>query len=239
MWNEREEDRHHSISPAILIHYLIFEGVFSFLEQQSAKIAIPKNVQHGDHMHCSHALCREQGIKFCYCSFCEKPVAIQNFRIRHHHCEEWEKKKQEQKQQRSVAAAQNKRRDTLTSNGSRKRLVSRRAADERPCKASRPGSGSGNSLGIAQVDVANGNTETMNAESLFSNRLLQATADTNSQAGDFWRLKNQRRLSQLNSNTLSEWGVLLLNRPQIEEGPELTQWLQTVVEVSGKIVKGP
>jgi hypothetical protein len=36
---------------------------------------------------CSFPECRNAGVKFCFCTHCEIPVAKRNFRIRHNHCD--------------------------------------------------------------------------------------------------------------------------------------------------------
>ena len=42
-------------------------------------------MKHGDELVCSFSPCRDDGVKFRYCSVCSVPVAKRNFRMRHHH----------------------------------------------------------------------------------------------------------------------------------------------------------
>ena len=44
-------------------------------------------MSHGEELVCSYAACRDAGVKFCYCSKCQTPVAKRNFRVRHNHCD--------------------------------------------------------------------------------------------------------------------------------------------------------
>ena len=43
---------------------------------------------HGAELTCSHLVCRQNGVKFRYCAYCEKAVAKRNFRKRHSHTDE-------------------------------------------------------------------------------------------------------------------------------------------------------
>ena len=52
---------------------------------QTAYFDIPENSRHGQHLLCSHSVCRAAGVKFRYCFYCKKPVTKQNFRSRHLH----------------------------------------------------------------------------------------------------------------------------------------------------------
>jgi hypothetical protein len=52
---------------------------------QTAYFVIPENAQHGEELMCSYFLCRNTGIKFRYCAYCNVPVAKRNFRKRHQH----------------------------------------------------------------------------------------------------------------------------------------------------------
>ena len=45
-------------------------------------------MKHGQELVCSYDACRDQGIKFYYCSFCGIPAARRNFRQRHNHLNE-------------------------------------------------------------------------------------------------------------------------------------------------------
>jgi hypothetical protein len=48
---------------------------------------VPQNIKHGDELICSYPVCRNAGVKFCFCTHCRIPVAKRNFRIRHNHCD--------------------------------------------------------------------------------------------------------------------------------------------------------
>jgi len=52
---------------------------------KTAYFSIPDGTEHGQDLVCSHQLCREQGVKFQFCAFCQCPVAKRNFRNRHLH----------------------------------------------------------------------------------------------------------------------------------------------------------
>lgn len=51
----------------------------------TAYFDVPENARHGQHLLCSHSVCRSAGVKFRYCFYCKKPVTKQNFRSRHLH----------------------------------------------------------------------------------------------------------------------------------------------------------
>ena len=57
---------------------------------QTANFYIPRDVKHGDILTCSYPACRAFGVKFCFCVYCNIPVAKRCFRKRHHHSEEEE-----------------------------------------------------------------------------------------------------------------------------------------------------
>ncbi|KAG7348217.1 hypothetical protein IV203_016922 [Nitzschia inconspicua] len=53
---------------------------------ETAYLTISKNMNHGDELVCSHPSCNfTGGVKFCWCHYCQIPVAKRNFRIRHNH----------------------------------------------------------------------------------------------------------------------------------------------------------
>lgn len=54
---------------------------------QNAYFDVPEDVKHGDELVCSFPECRNSGVKFCFCTYCNIPVAKRNFRIRHNHCD--------------------------------------------------------------------------------------------------------------------------------------------------------
>jgi len=53
----------------------------------TAYFDVPENARHGQHLLCSHSVCRAAGVKFRYCFYCKKPVTKQNFRSRHLHAD--------------------------------------------------------------------------------------------------------------------------------------------------------
>lgn len=53
----------------------------------TAYFDVPENARHGQHLLCSHSVCRAAGVKFRYCAYCKKPVTKQNFRSRHLHAD--------------------------------------------------------------------------------------------------------------------------------------------------------
>jgi len=55
---------------------------------KTAYIVIPKDVMHGQALQCSHPICRHRGVRFRYCSACQRPVAKRNFSSRHNHPKE-------------------------------------------------------------------------------------------------------------------------------------------------------
>eukprot|EP00934_Nitzschia_sp_Nitz4_P006451 Nitzschia sp. Nitz4//scaffold3_size479765//443303//444471//NITZ4_000187-RA/size479765-processed-gene-1.275-mRNA-1//1//CDS//3329551019//6441//frame0 len=54
-------------------------------DSNTAYFTIPRSIKHGANLYCSHAQCRKDGVKFCYCIVCGIPVAKRNFRQRHEH----------------------------------------------------------------------------------------------------------------------------------------------------------
>ena len=52
---------------------------------KTAHFRISEDMKHGTELVCSFPACRKAGIKFCYCAFCQTPVAKRNFRKRHMH----------------------------------------------------------------------------------------------------------------------------------------------------------
>lgn len=52
---------------------------------ETAYFELHDNMKHGEHLLCSYPQCASEGVKFCYCRFCRKPVAKQNFKSRHDH----------------------------------------------------------------------------------------------------------------------------------------------------------
>lgn len=52
---------------------------------ETAVFVLHKNMKHGEHLICSDAACRDEGVKFVYCSLCGIPVAKRNFKSRHDH----------------------------------------------------------------------------------------------------------------------------------------------------------
>lgn len=62
-------------------------GMKSDHNSSTAYFDIPENARHGQHLLCSHSVCRAAGVKFRYCFYCKKPVTKQNFRSRHLHAD--------------------------------------------------------------------------------------------------------------------------------------------------------
>jgi len=52
---------------------------------KTAYFRISGDMKHGTELMCSFPSCRRAGVKFCYCAFCQTPVAKRNFRKRHMH----------------------------------------------------------------------------------------------------------------------------------------------------------
>jgi len=68
----------------------------------TAYFDIPEKARHGQHLLCSHSVCRTSGVKFRYCFYCKKPVTKQNFRSRHLHADlDPNKKKDDKKRMNS------------------------------------------------------------------------------------------------------------------------------------------
>lgn len=70
----------------------------------TAYFDVPENARHGQHLLCSHSVCRAAGVKFRYCFYCKKPVTKQNFRSRHLHAnlDPKNKKKDEKEEENKV-----------------------------------------------------------------------------------------------------------------------------------------
>ena len=56
-----------------------------FAFYQTAYFVIPEDIKHGAELVCSYFACRNAGIKFRYCTYCQLPVAKRNFCKRHKH----------------------------------------------------------------------------------------------------------------------------------------------------------
>ncbi|KAG7348326.1 HSF-type DNA-binding protein [Nitzschia inconspicua] len=53
--------------------------------QYTAFFEIPKNPEHGMDLVCSYPACRNGGIKFLYCKYCDDVIAKRTFRVQHLH----------------------------------------------------------------------------------------------------------------------------------------------------------
>lgn len=62
-------------------------GMATDHNSMTAYFEIANEVTHGQHLYCSHPVCRAAGVKFRYCLYCKKPVTKQNFRSRHLHAD--------------------------------------------------------------------------------------------------------------------------------------------------------
>lgn len=62
-------------------------GMATDHNSMTAYFEIAIDVTHGQHLYCSHPVCRAAGVKFRYCLYCKKPVTKQNFRSRHLHAD--------------------------------------------------------------------------------------------------------------------------------------------------------
>ncbi|KAG7336969.1 hypothetical protein IV203_016362 [Nitzschia inconspicua] len=51
----------------------------------TASLEIPVNALHGEDLVCSHPICRQGGIKFLLCKYCDEPVAKRSFYRNHGH----------------------------------------------------------------------------------------------------------------------------------------------------------
>lgn len=79
-----------------LLFFELHKGIFKFSQLkpkfcfsvQTAYFAIPEGTPHGSDLICSHQFCREQGVKFQFCAYCQCPVAKRNFRNRHLHIDD-------------------------------------------------------------------------------------------------------------------------------------------------------
>ena len=72
----------------VSLSHFLHVSLALLLHEQTAHFIIPRDIQHGQDLICSHEACRNGGVKFCYCTFCRIPVAKRNFRIRHIHADE-------------------------------------------------------------------------------------------------------------------------------------------------------
>ena len=52
---------------------------------QNAFFVVPPTTPHGSELRCSHRFCRQNRIKFLYCTYCKAPVTRMKFDIRHAH----------------------------------------------------------------------------------------------------------------------------------------------------------
>lgn len=81
----------------------------------TAYFDVPESARHGQHLLCSHSVCRAAGVKFRYCFYCKKPVTKQNFRSRHLHAnldphhKKKDEKEVERKKKKSKAKEERKK----------------------------------------------------------------------------------------------------------------------------------
>lgn len=88
---------------------------FNTTSPQTAYFDVPESARHGQHLLCSHSVCRAAGVKFRYCFYCKKPVTKQNFRSRHLHAnldphhKKKDEKEVERKKKKSKAKEERKK----------------------------------------------------------------------------------------------------------------------------------
>jgi len=92
----------------------------------TAYFDVPENARHGQHLLCSHSVCRAAGVKFRYCFHCKKPVTKQNFRSRHLHAslDPNNKKKDEKEVDRKKKRNKDKAESKIKMDSERKKLIS-------------------------------------------------------------------------------------------------------------------
>lgn len=88
----------------------------------TAYFDVPEDARHGQHLLCSHSVCRSAGVKFRFCFYCRKPVTKQNFRSRHLHAnlDPNNKKEPDKKKKKSMTKLRTKEK----TNGETKKITS-------------------------------------------------------------------------------------------------------------------
>lgn len=58
---------------------------FHFVDHKTAYFEVTTDMPHGSDLVCSYPQCRDGGVKFLYCKFCDTAIARRSFRSQHLH----------------------------------------------------------------------------------------------------------------------------------------------------------
>jgi hypothetical protein len=193
---------------------------------------MPSEIEHGGDMLCSFSACRNEGIKFCYCSHCGIPVAKRNFWQRHGH------ESQTKKQAKAIVPQATTSQNFLPVRSQLSKRVAPSSQSKLPPPAPRltrpskedhlpKGEGSGTSTN-SSIDTDQSSYDEDNkrakstASSVFSLKERQAVTSGSDGAVS----------SSLNHKQQLHWASLLRQRPSDKNGDDMSAWLLSVIEVS-------
>jgi hypothetical protein len=175
---------------------------------------VPHDVKHGSNLYCSFPACRNEGIKFCYCSHCGIPVAKRNFRQRHDH------------------ASSKKKGDTSNEGQGSGSLRPSRITPQVPVSSAErkePGSHQSESA----KSPGNGGNEAGNSNQLAPKRSLSFKKNGKNVSSESEEIIQSKK----SQDRQLRWASLLRQRPRDISGDEMSAWLISVLEVSN--VKNP
>eukprot|EP00934_Nitzschia_sp_Nitz4_P000832 Nitzschia sp. Nitz4//scaffold8_size234185//44063//45461//NITZ4_001237-RA/size234185-snap-gene-0.5-mRNA-1//1//CDS//3329559746//832//frame0 len=197
----------------------------------TAYFVVSKHLEHGEGLRCTYPSCRDAGIKFRYCSFCNAPVAKRNFRKRHSHSSgtsdlvETPAEKTSQQPQSDLSSIQE-----LPATSQPRGVVNDDAASKTP--SSRVASVTDKDEGLSRVS-----DQTLTS----SKAAARDSSGPDSSGGMAEResstpspnLEGTRNTRVISPTQLAAWGKLLDERPSFDEDPELIDaWISKVLEVS-------
>ena len=191
---------------------------------------MPNGIEHGGDLVCSFSACRNEGIKFCYCSHCGIPVAKRNFRQRHAH--------ESQTKKQAKAAPQATSRNSLPVQSQSSNSAAPRSQSKLPpptpglksptfkedhCPKEQEDSGTSTNSFIDTDQSCNAHKQPKPMSSLvFSSKDGQVEIGGSDAAVS----------SSLNHKQQRRWASLLRQRPPDKNGDEMSAWLQSVIEIS-------
>jgi hypothetical protein len=179
---------------------------------ETAVFVLHKNMKHGEHLICSYPRCRDEGVKFCYCSLCGIPVAKRNFKSRHDHS------RHELEAGRRVP-------------GEPKQFAKRanQASDENPKNKPPKKRRKGEQTAQLPENIISEKASTANVVEPLSNRRSsnKMKPKPTKMSADKWLSEGRR---------MFYWNQLLEMRPEISDGEALGLWMDLVVLASNRRV---
>jgi hypothetical protein len=212
---------------------------------QTAFIAIPEDVSHGQALKCSHPICQKRGVRFRYCEVCQTPVAKRNFSTRHNHPpgEFPETKVLEARAQEEEDALETKTKVDLEKEEEGDAAVSLEdsptPSSKRRCSiasliaaaATHNQTAANTNISVIDTKVTSEVSSTTNDEyeekhqknSEMNNILMGRIYQTPMDTGDLAKFGSQRRM---------EWLTLLGQRPPPDRPDDMSAWLHQLMVVS-------